>query len=289
MKLRYILILFGGIILATVGTTFLLFHPSVSTKIVSYVEDNGAFGVPFINKLISKPDPVLTMEGVITDTNAERVKQQAKVLIENKQLDAAAAAKVQDMFTQHYFEHMNPQGKGPGDLAYAAGYTYLIVGENLAEGNFDDDADLVAAWMASPGHRANILNPSFTDIGVAVGKGMMDGKSVWLAVQEFGAPTSICPAIDASLKVSTDAEKKALDILASTLSQEQHTIAALPQDTEAERATYNQAVAKYNVDVASYSTQSSKLESNIDTYNTEVRNFNGCLNTASAESPETKE
>src|SRR6185369_15716694 len=114
-------------------------------------------------------------------------------LKENALLDKAAKKKLDDMFAQQYFEHINPQGKGPSDLAKSVGYDYIAIGENLALGNFKNDAELVQAWMDSPGHRANILNKQYTEIGVAVGQGTYEGKKTWLAVQEFGRPTSSCP------------------------------------------------------------------------------------------------
>ena len=63
----------------------------------------------------------------------------------------------------------------------------------------------MTAWMNSPGHRANILNPHFQEIGVAVGKGMYEGHETWIAVQSFGMPLSACPASDANLKIKIDA------------------------------------------------------------------------------------
>ena len=54
--------------------------------------------------------------------------------------------------------------------------------------------------MASPGHRANILNSRFIDIGVAVKEGEYQGKETWLAVQEFGEPLSDCPSPSTDLR-----------------------------------------------------------------------------------------
>jgi uncharacterized protein YkwD len=52
-------------------------------------------------------------------------------------------------------------------LAKKVNYEYVVVGENLAEGDFTSDADLVKGWMDSPGHRANILNTKYEEIGIA--------------------------------------------------------------------------------------------------------------------------
>lgn len=115
------------------------------------------------------PNARLTAAGIIEQTNAQRGDFGQSALKENEQLNQAALAKVKDMFAGQYFEHISPLGKGPADLAKAAGYLYVSIGENLALGNYKDDAALVEAWMNSPGHRANILDPRFTEIGIGVG------------------------------------------------------------------------------------------------------------------------
>jgi len=114
-----------------------------------------------------------------------------------------------DIFEKQYFAHISPEGLGPSDLAEKSGYEYIMIAENLALGNFKDDNTLVNAWMDSPGHRANILNNRYTEIGVAVGKGFFSESNennkeeiateVWIAVQEFGLPLSSCPKPEESL------------------------------------------------------------------------------------------
>jgi uncharacterized protein YkwD len=92
------------------------------------------------------------------------------------------------MFENQYFAHESPTGEKVSDLAKKFGYDFLLIGENLAMGNFSSDEDLVLAWMESPGHRENILNEKYQEIGVAVKKGIFEGKEVWIAVQHFGLP-----------------------------------------------------------------------------------------------------
>ena len=135
----------------------------------------------------------LTARATTQETNVQRKLHGMVALSVNEQLTKSAELKVADMFAQQYFAHESPTGDGPGDLADAVGYEYIMVGENLALGNYEDDTALVEAWMNSPGHRENILNTRYTEIGVAVGRGTYDGHTVWLAVQEFGRPTSLCP------------------------------------------------------------------------------------------------
>lgn len=148
---------------------------------------------------LETPAANLTAEGVTFWTNAYRAEGGAPILGRNNSLDQVATQKLNDMFSQQYFEHVNPQGVGAGDLVKNIGYKFIVVGENLALGNFHDDKILVDAWMNSPGHRANILNSKFREIGVAVGKGTFEGRSTWLAVQTFATAESVCPVIDSVL------------------------------------------------------------------------------------------
>jgi hypothetical protein len=113
----------------------------------------------------------------------------------------AAELKTDDMFKNQYFEHVSPiDGR---DVTFWAGevkYQYSYIGENLAMGNFQNEKELVQAWMDSPGHRENILNLNYTQIGVAAKKGMIDGHNTWIAVQIFGKPTLNCTVPNAELK-----------------------------------------------------------------------------------------
>lgn len=148
---------------------------------------------------LEAPAANLTAAGVTHWTNAYRAEGGATLLGRNNLLDQVATQKLNDMFSQQYFEHINPQGVGVGDLVQNIGYKFIIVGENLALGNFHDDKILVDAWMNSPGHRANILNPKFREIGLAVGKGTFEGRNTWLAVQTFATAESVCPGVDRNL------------------------------------------------------------------------------------------
>ncbi len=223
------------------------------------------------------PQARLTVSGVITLTNAERAKEGLVLVTENARLNAAAQSKLDDMFAQQYFEHISPQGNGPGYLAEQAEYSYIIVGENLALGNFKDDAALVAAWMASPGHRANIMHTRFTEIGVAVGEGMYNGKKTWLAVQEFGSPLSACPAIDTNLKARIDHDKSTTTSMSADIEQRREELKAMPRSTASERETYNTKVDEYNDLVIRYDAAIQHLKNDIDAYNKQVQSYNACL------------
>jgi hypothetical protein len=155
----------------------------------------------------------LTAEGILRETNRHRAEANLPPLTLNAKLSSAAQAKVSDMFRQQYFEHVGPDGRGPSDWVEDAGYAYLAVGENLALGNFDNDAALVQAWMNSPGHRANILNTSFKEIGLAATAGTFEGSRTWLAVQEFGTPASACPTPTTTLRTQYEQKEAELENL----------------------------------------------------------------------------
>src|SRR3989338_5641248 len=106
----------------------------------------------------------LTREGVFAETNKKRVAYNLSQLTLHATLNRIAEIKAQDMFAREYFEHVAPDGTGVSDLAKRAGYDFIVIGENLALGNFANDAELIDAWMNSPGHRANILKDAYTEI-----------------------------------------------------------------------------------------------------------------------------
>lgn len=91
------------------------------------------------------------------------------------------------MFRLGYFEHVSPEGRDPWYWFHEANYVYRYAGENLAI-DFSDANALFAAWMESPTHRANILHPKYTEIGVAVVDGLFADTPTTLVVQHFGTP-----------------------------------------------------------------------------------------------------
>lgn len=125
-------------------------------------------------------------EDIINLTNQDRQTANVALLNENTDLDNAAAAKAADMFQYDYWAHYNPvTGASPWDFITKSGYDYEAAGENLAEG-FSTAQDVNTAWVNSPDHYANIINPDFKDIGVAVSYGQLQGSYVILVVEEFG-------------------------------------------------------------------------------------------------------
>ena len=100
----------------------------------------------------------------------------------NPILNLAAYAKAQDMLSENYFSHTSPEGETPWHWFDVWGYRYTFAGENLATG-FSDPQDLENSWMASAPHRANILSPNYSEVGLAVVS--YEGKNI--VVQLFGS------------------------------------------------------------------------------------------------------
>lgn len=115
---------------------------------------------------------------VLTLTNAERAKQGLAALQADTKLMAAAREKSVDMQKNNYFSHTSPTFGSPFDRLKALGISYKSAGENIAQGQ-RTPAEVVQAWMDSPGHRANILNTSYTHLGV----GFVENGYYW--TQQF--------------------------------------------------------------------------------------------------------
>jgi uncharacterized protein YkwD len=125
-----------------------------------------------------------TASEVIALTNAERAAAGLRPLGVDERLTAAAQAHSADMVTRGFYSHTSPDGSQPWDRARAAGATHRGIGENIACGQ-RSPAEVVEGWMNSPGHRANILKPDFTQIGIGYAGGGQAG-SYW--TQLFGSP-----------------------------------------------------------------------------------------------------
>jgi uncharacterized protein YkwD len=248
-----------------------------TTKTETTVVAPGPLRVTQGGGVVTSPQ-ILTKEGVFLYTNSARAQNGAlPALLYNTTLEHSAQLKLADMFAKQYFEHVSPTGVGPSDLAKTVGYEYVVVGENLALGNFENNAKLVDAWMASPGHRANILNVHYQEIGIAVGKGMYEGRETWLAVQSFGKPLSSCPAITTATKITIDTNNSQIAFLKNELDIKK----ALLESTPPHNPSYNVVVGEYNALVPIYNTLVEATRILIAQYNAEVQAFNACIASAS--------
>ena len=102
---------------------------------------------------------------VVRLVNEIRVEQGLKPLTANWELSRVARYKSQDMMDNRYFSHISPTYGTPFQMIRAFGLSFRTAGENIAYGQRTPQA-VVNAWMNSSGHRANILNSSYTQIGV---------------------------------------------------------------------------------------------------------------------------
>ena len=129
----------------------------------------------------------ITIDELLVQTNKERLKLGAGEVVLDSTLSRAAKAKAQDMFEDNYWAHTSPTGTEPWDFILAEGYDYIFAGENLAR-DFATSKGVVKAWMESPSHRDNLLNPKYVEMGLAVVDGELDGYPTTLVVQMFGTP-----------------------------------------------------------------------------------------------------
>jgi len=257
---------------------------TIQTKPLPVVE-NSTQKTPVVVSPTEKPlariSPVTTTSGVVKEdevlswTNAKRAENGATPLVRNSMLDLAARVKAEDMLARQYFEHVSPTGKDAGDLVTEAGYEYLLVGENLAYGDFTDAKDLVDAWMNSPGHRANILKARYEEIGISAILGVYQGHKVWMAVQEFGRPASSCPAPSNAVKQEIDADKAEYTVLSDqvkTMLLQMNTLEA-----NGDIAGFNALVPTYNEMVANINALVEKISTLIGSYNEQVKVYKACV------------
>lgn len=248
------------------------FEVKKELPLVTKVDIPGALRV--VDKILNV-NTKLTKENVILLTNQARQKNGNLVALrENTKLDNSAQNKLEDMFGRQYFEHISPTGRGISDLSQDVGYEYILIGENLALGNFSDDQALIDAWMASPGHRANILNKHYTEIGVAVGQGLFEGKKVWLGVQHFGTPRSTCPQVDQVLLGTINLTQVQITDMEANLNTRKDMI---DKGVIYEGSTYSEQIDQYNNLVKIYNNLIINLKNKIDQYNNQIRNLNLCI------------
>jgi uncharacterized protein YkwD len=151
------------------------------------------FAVPFT------PPPAATSGSVNTELlqriNLARAKARrcgaklfpaAPPLQPNEHLRSAAEEHARDMLKNNYFAHEGHDGSNPAQRVAAAGYSYSIVGENIASGP-PTAAEAVDGWIASPEHCENLMDARFTDSGVAFAASTSGPPRIYW-VQDFGTP-----------------------------------------------------------------------------------------------------
>jgi uncharacterized protein YkwD len=161
------------------------------------VRARAASSCPNTNLTPRPEDLGLIRAAVLCLINQEREAHGESALVPNAKLARAAQGHSEDMASEDYFSHVAPNGESPLDRMRAAGYIYssrigYAVGENIAWGTLwlASPQSIVAAWMASPGHRANILDANYRETGVGVSPhppaSMAEGQAGALYTQDFG-------------------------------------------------------------------------------------------------------
>lgn len=158
---------------------FLIIGFLAGLKILSVVSFGNYLGADIFNQL--------SQSDLYRLINQERRQNGEQPLAVSSRLEAAAQLKLTDMLKNNYFAHNSPQGATPWSWLQKANYNYAAAGENLAM-NFYSSNEAMKAWMASKLHRKNILLKDFSETGIAIGYGTINGERTALAVQMFGKP-----------------------------------------------------------------------------------------------------
>ena len=137
----------------------------------------------------ARPDLVASVlpGSVIALTNDERGQNGLGTLRASALLNEAAQLKANDMAAKSYYAHTSPDGTIPPKWLDRVGYRYQIMGENLVIDR-ESSEQVVSAWMGSPAHRENILNPQFTEIGIGIAYGSYKGQATTYVVQMLAKP-----------------------------------------------------------------------------------------------------
>jgi hypothetical protein len=128
----------------------------------------------------------ISIQDVVRLTNQKRSEAGLPALTYNQTLSDAAYTKGRDMIDKDYWAHVSPDGTQPWKFFTQFGYRYRYAGENLAR-DFSNAQSAVDAWMNSPTHKENILNPKYKEIGIGVVEGDLAGSDTTIIVQFFGA------------------------------------------------------------------------------------------------------
>lgn len=144
-------------------------NPSISNA--SLIYPGQKLTVPTIDDIKAKEAEVVRL------VNIERTKRGLPPVANNWQLARVARYKSQDMINKNYFSHNSPTYGSPFDMMESFGIRFSAAGENIASGQ-KTPAEVVAAWMNSPGHRANILSPTYNQLGVGLATST-SGKNYW--------------------------------------------------------------------------------------------------------------
>jgi len=138
-------------------------------------------GLPQLPKSYSINVQASAENQILQLMNGKRVEAGLKPLTLDNTLVQVARYKSDHMIQYNYFDHVTPQGTKYTDWLQAVGYTtYTTAGENIAYNTYDA-VELFTQWWNSPGHRANMMNSSYTKVGI----GVIQGNGKYMGTQEF--------------------------------------------------------------------------------------------------------
>ncbi|HLC89804.1 MAG TPA: CAP domain-containing protein [Patescibacteria group bacterium] len=145
---------------------------------------------------IAYPSPAelsaIISKNIVSLVNQSRAEEGVEPVSENQILLASARLKAQDMIFKNYFAHDSPDGRKPWQWINRAQYDYVYAGENLAM-DFTTAESVHEAFLKSPSHQRNILNPKYKEIGIAVLNGELNGHKTILLVEFFGTQRKDLP------------------------------------------------------------------------------------------------
>lgn len=256
---------------------YYIYKKYLSSKSVSTIINNSNLSGKLFGPTGAQKAENLDPDQIIYWTNKYRADNSLPALTKNILLTQAAEAKVTDMAEKQYFEHVSPDGVSPSELVKSMGYDYKVTGENLALGDFKNEKALVDAWMASPGHRANILSTDYSEIGVYSGlENFEDRGKTWLSVQEFGYPQPDCPKPDAEIQSEIDTKKAEYNDLVNQINDLKQEIDDLKKE-KGSNSEINQKIDEYNALLKQAESLNLEIENLVTDYNAEVSEYNTCI------------
>lgn len=193
--------------------------------------------------------------GLLASTNQQRSANGLGTLGIDSLLNSAAQAKANDMVAKDYWSHTSPDGRQPWDFILAAGYSYNKAGENLAYGALTSE-QTVQAWMDSPGHRANILKPEFSQVGFGFANSANYQGSgpqtviVAMYATPYGAPAPPPPPPPAPAPAPKPAPTPATPVAASSPAPEPPVEPAAPAEEVEEKPEEDEQVREDDEQVA---------------------------------------
>ena len=131
--------------------------------------------------------------------------------------------------------------------------------------------------MNSPGHKANILNKQYTELGVSVKNGVYKGEETIIAVQIFGLPMANCPQPDQNVKHLIESSSDSIKQMQADALALYNNINTIKNKAGVDQAYYNQKIQEYNYSAKRVNDAVVALKSLIDSYNLQVSKYNACI------------